>query len=236
MPNEKLAGLLLKKDSDQTSDNSDSQPLAPPAPPPMQPITAQNNPYEFITNPTTPTKKRLFPGGNSLISRLIVISLGVVILFIIGLVAFSLFNSDSTSLKNDYSDLVQQQAELIRVSDIGIQKSRQSTAKNLAITSKLSLTSQQPGLLALAKKARAITDPKKIAAGADPKTDSALTSADQSNNFDEEFIKLMSANLAKYQKSLKNVYNASTNTKSKDTLSKNYNAISVLIGKNEESK
>lgn len=236
MPNDKLAGLLLKKDNDESSDNSDTQPLAPPAPPPLQPATAQNNPYDFITNPTSPNKKRLFPSGNSLTSRLIVIGIGIVTLLVIGLLAVSLLNSGSTSLKNDYSDLVIQQAELIRVSDIGVQKSRQSTAKNLAITTKLSLTSQQSGLLALAKKAGATTDPKKIAASADPKTDTTLTSADQSNNFDVEFIKLITANLIKYQQSLKSVYNATSSASTKDTLSKNYNAVSVLLGKTEDPK
>ncbi len=234
MPNDKLAGLLIKKDSNEPDDNSGVQPLAPPAPPPLQTITAQNNPYDFITNPASQPKKKLFPGGNSLTSRLIFIGGGVVILFLIGMLVISLLNSGAKSLKNEYTSLVLQQAELIRVSDIGVEKARQSKAKNLAITTRLSLTSQQPDLLALAKKAGAPTEPKILATGADAKTDTLLTTADQSNQFDEEFTKFIYASLLKYQQSLKNVYDATSKTSTKDTLSKNFNAVNVLLKTQDE--
>lgn len=229
MPSDKLSGLLLKKDSVDSV-----QPLAPPAPPPIQPVTARSNPYDFITNPTTTPKKKLFPGGSSLTGRLILIGAGVMILFMIGLVIVALLNSGSTALKNDYSSLVLQQAELIRISDIGVQKAQQSDAKNLAITTKLSLSSQQPGLLALAKKSGAATDPKILATSADTKTDTALTTADQANQFDEEFIKILSSGLQKYQQSIKKVYDATTNATTKDTLSKNFNAVNILLGTKEQ--
>lgn len=228
MPNDKLSGLLLNKESADSA--------APPAPPPMQPAATQNNPYDFITNSPTKPKKSFLPGGNSLTSRLIIIGAGVMILFMIGLVVIALLNSGSTALKNDYSTVVLQQAELIRVSDIGVQKARQADAKNLAITTKLSLSSQQPDLLALAKKAGASTDPKILAASVNSETDTALTTADQANQFDEVFVEIMSAGLKKYQQSIKKVYDATSSAATKDTLSKNFNSINVLLGTTESKE
>ncbi len=230
MPSDKLTGLLLEKDHE----NAETQPEAPAAPPPLQPVTAQHNPYEFITNPSHPPKKKLLPGGNSKIGRLIIAGVGVVVLLMIALIVMSLINSGSTALKTDYQNLVSQQAEVIRISGIGATKARQSEAKNLAITTQYSLTTQQSALLALAKKAGANTDAKSLAASKDSKTDAALTSADQANQFDEVFTKTLTVELQKYQLALKKVYDATTSASTKDTLSKDYNAVDALLGKKVE--
>jgi len=84
--------------------------------------------------------------------------------------------------------------------------------------------------LALAKKAGADTDAKTLASTKDTKTDDLLTSADQANHFDEVFIKTIRERLQKYQLALKKVYEATSKTSTKDTLSKDYNAVDTLLG------
>lgn len=234
MPSDKLSGLLLHKDPPDGAGNVPALPEAPPAPPPMQRVSAQHNPYDFITNPAAPQKKGLLPGGNSKIGRLILFGAGALVLITLALVVVAILNSGGTALKADYTDLAQQQTELIRVSGIGVTKARQAEAKNLAITTQYTLASQQPGTLALAKKAGASTDAKTLALGKDAQTDAALTSADQANQFDEVFTKALREGLQKYQQTLKKIYDAASSSSARDTLSKDYNAIDVLLGNKAE--
>lgn len=229
MPSDKLSGLLLHKDPPDGADNVSPLPEAPPAPPPMQRVSAQHNPYDFITNPAAPQKKGLLPGVNSKIGRLILFGAGALLLITLALIVMAALNSGSSALKTDYADLAQQQTELIRISGIGVTKARQAEAKNLAITTQYTLASQQPGTLALAKKAGASTDAKTLALGKDAQTDAALTSADQANQFDAEFTKILIASLRDYQKQLKKIHDATTNETTKATLSKSYNAVDDLL-------
>ncbi len=221
MPSDKLSGLLLHKDPASTD--------APPAPPPLQPMAAQHNPYDFITNPGKPVKKGL-PGGSSKLGRLIIVGAGAVILIMFGVIVAAVLSSGGGAVKTDYVSLVQQQAELIRISGVGADKARQADAKNLAITTQYALTSQQPGILALAKKAGVVVDVKTLAASKDVKTDALLANADQSNQFDEVFIKTLLAELQTYQQNLKKIYDASSTQSTKNTLSKDYDAVNSLIG------
>ena len=204
-----------------------------PAPPPYQPVGHGHDPYEFITNPGRPAKKSLLGsvlGGNSAKGRLIIAAAGVVILLFLVVIAYSFITSGNGKLKQDYQSLAQQQAEIIRVSEIGVSKAKQTEAKNLAVTTKYTLTSQQPAILSLAKKAGAKTDAKTLILGKDNQTDSLLTTADQTNQFDTVFIKTLQTKLQKYQQALKKIYDASSKTATKDILTKDYDAVTSLIG------
>ncbi|HUP26673.1 MAG TPA: hypothetical protein VM124_03460 [Candidatus Limnocylindrales bacterium] len=203
--------------------------LAPPAPPPL-PVTPSHNPYDFITQPSAPVRRSWLPGGNSKKKRILIIAIGAFILLLMVVGVVGLLGSGDDGLKADYVSLAQQQAELIRVSDIGISKARGTEAKNLAVTTKYSILSEQTAILSQAKKARAQTDPKIIAAGKDNKTDTQLTTASQTNQFDEVFIKIMKANLKKYQQTLKKVHDETTDKKTRDVLSQDYANAALLIG------
>ncbi len=222
MPSDKFSGLLLRKDPSSSE--------APPAPPPLQPGSAQHNPYEFITNPGKPGKKNLLPGGSSMMGRIVIAGGGVAILMMLVLIVVSVLSKGGSALKTDYLNLVNQQAELIRISDVGVSKARQADAKNLAITTNYSLTSQQADVVALAKGAGVAVDAKTLAAAKDAKTDALLTSADQSNTFDEVFLKTLLAQLQTYQQTLKKIYDASSSQSTKNTLYKDYDAVNSLIG------
>jgi hypothetical protein len=191
-------------------------------------MASSNNPYDFIANQGG--KKGRLAGGGSMKSRIIIVVVAAAVLLIIGIVLISLLSGSGGGLKDDYTSLVQQQAELIRIGELGTQKARQAEAKNLAYTVKLSLASQQGDMIHLAKKAKADTSAKSLALGRDSQTDAALTAADQSNRFDSTFITTMQAGLQKYQQALKKVYDQSTNKTNKALLSKAYDDVGVLIG------
>lgn len=203
--------------------------LAPPAPPPLQPVTSSSNPYAFITqSPTTGIPSK--PPGGSKKKRIIIVGAGVVLLLIIGGIVMSILSSASDGPKTDYKELVHQQVELIRVSDLGLKQARSPEARNLAVTTKYSLLSEQPELLKLAKKAGVLTDAKSLTLGQDTQIDSSLKTASQTNQFDEVFIKIMQSNLKKYQAALKKVHDESTSKSTKAILDKDFTNAGILIG------
>lgn len=207
--------------------------LAPPAPPPMQPVTPAHNPYDFITQPTQPPKKKLLPNGSKK-ARLLIVLFGLFLLGLVAIIIMSLLNSGAKGARSDYVSLLQQQTELIRVSNIGITKARQAETKNLAITTNYSLTSEQAALIQLAKKTGAKTDIATLGLGKNTQTDSLLNSASQTNQFDSVFVTTLQAGLKKYQATLKKIYDESGSKASKAILTKDYDNASVLIGNQKQ--
>jgi hypothetical protein len=210
-----------------------SQNHLPPAPPPIAPKHGGHDPYDFILNPGTQPKKRLLPRGNSTKQRIILVVSGAVVLLMLILIVTSLLSSAGRATKQEWLKLSQQQTELIRVSDIGVDKAEGSSAKNLAITSKLTLESAQADIIGLAKKSGAEVSQKQLEAGQNAETDSKLLAAEQTNQFDSVFVQLLKDNLKEYQDQLKKLYDLS-GTKTKAIISPLYNSVGILI--NEEAK
>lgn len=194
----------------------------------MQPITPSHNPYDFITQPPSPKKSRLL-GGAGKKQRVIIAVAVILVLSLLTALVIAVLGQSGNKLKADYLSLAQQQAELIRISDLGVAKANRSEAKNLAVNAKLSLLSEQSAILDLTKKAGVKTDAKMLALGKDAQTDAALTAAAQTNQFDTVFIKIMQAELKDYQKSLQKIYDASTSQSARDTLSKSYKNTETLL-------
>ncbi len=186
-----------------------------------------SNPYDFITNPVNQPKKSLLPTGK--VGRLIIVGVGLVLLLMLFIIVVSLLGSSDKALKADYAELTQQQTEIIRVSTLGSSSARESSTKNIAINSKLTVSSQQNEILPLAKKAGAPTDTKSLALGSNSKTDQTLESAEQSNQFDQAFSKVLLESLQVYQKQLKKLHDASENQSTKAILSKAFNSVNDLL-------
>ncbi len=205
---------------------------APPAPPPYNPQQRESNPYDFLNEPTQ--KKSLFGGGDKKKHILVVAIGGVIVLAIIALIVALVFGG-APSNKEELLSIAKQQNELIRVADIGVQKSRDSQAKALAITTKLTLTTDQQPLLSALKSQKVKISTKDLTTGKDSKNDELLTAAEQANRFDEVFIELIQSKLTTYQKSLKAAYdNPATGKKLKSTLSEQYKNASLIINAKPE--
>lgn len=171
----------------------------------------------------------MFPGGSSKKGRIVIAVIGAALILIIGIIVSSILGNAGESTKNDLVTAVQQQTELIRISDIGIKDAAGAEAKNLAITTNLSLSSVQDDLQDLATKAGAKLEKRTIDAGKDEQTDKDLESAKQINRFDETFTEVMQEKLLAYQQTLKRIHEAAQNESSKNTLSELYNNASNLI-------
>lgn len=200
--------------------------LPSPAPPPVVP--GSNQQYDFILNPAQAGKKSLIPGGSKK-SRIILVAIVAIALLFIGITIAGLINRAGQSDTQSLVAAAKQQQELIRIAGVGVEKSKTQAAKNLAVTTKLSLESQQAEMQAAIKTAG--LNPKKVLIGTiNAKTDQALTTAEQNNRFDEEFLSIMTTSLEAYQKSVKTAYDGATSKKLKAALTIQYKSANTLAG------
>ena len=185
--------------------------------------------YDFILNANhKPAKKPLLPTGNSKQSRILIVVIGAVVLLIVAIIAMVLISSAGKAGKADLIKAAQLQSEIVRISELGAERAKGSTAKNLAITASYSVQSDQAVLRsALSKQGIKISD-SQLAAGKNQTTDATLTSADQSNKFDEVFIKTLQTQVSTYQQTLKAAYNATSSKSLQQTLSDQFQHAELL--------
>lgn len=199
----------------------------PPAPPPAVPNGNGKPDYDFIFNPEQPKKKLPLPGSKK--GRIITVAVIVAVLITAGSVVAGIISNAGKADTEALVTAARQQQELIRISKLGIEKAKTGEAKNIAVTTLLALESEQDDMQAAIKTAG--LNPKKVLVGsADTKTTQALTAAEQNNRFDEEFLKVMTASLTAYQKSVKAAYDGTTSTKLKTALSAQYKSANTLAG------
>ncbi len=192
----------------------------------MQP---EQSPYHFITNADHAPKKSLL-SGSSKQGRIIIVAIGVIILITIVLVASTLLSAGSNAAKAELIKTAQAQTEIIRISKLGIDRAKSTSAKNLATTTYLSLQSDQSELLAALGKQGVKLNAKELALGKNAKTDTLLTNAEQSNKFDEVFIKTIQTELTQYQKTVKAAYDKVSGKTLKATLKDQYANANTLAG------
>lgn len=193
----------------------------------MQPNGQSSNPYEFM-NTLPPAGGGAAPVDKK--RRIIIVAIAGSVLLMLIVIILSLALGGGPSNKEELLSLAKQQNELIRIAEIGAQKSHESQAKNLAVISKLSLTTDQQPLIDALKAQDLKVTAADLSAGKNPKTDEALKVAEQANRFDEVFITTMQSQLTTYQKSLKKAHdNPATGKKLKATLDTQYRNASLII-------
>jgi flagellar basal body-associated protein FliL len=189
----------------------------------MQP----QNPYDFIQNTPKKPKAPLSKNG-----RIFAVVGGMLALLMVVVIFMAILSSAGKAGRDSLLATAQKQAELIRVSKLGMDRARGTGAKNLAITVNLSLQSDQKTLLAAISKQGTKIGPKELALGKKASTDTILTNAEQSNKFDEVFIKTIQDQLTDYQKSLNTAYGNTSSKKLQDVLKQQYTHAGLLAKAN----
>lgn len=198
----------------------------------MQPEqTPPHNPYDFITNPSTPPKKTLLGAGSAKSKIFAIIGIVTILTIVLALVA-TLLGGGSDS-KTTYTKLLQQQTEIIRIADLGSKDGQSNETKNLSITVSQTLVSTKKDLTALAEAAGADINPKTIALGKDAAADKSLTTASQINNYDQVFTKILTDKLNEYKETLKQLYDGTSKQKTRDTLESAYKSVDMFTQTNQ---
>ncbi len=202
----------------------------PSAPPPVTPQpTGAGNPYSFLFEESKKSKKSLIPSGNSIKQRILIVLVGVLVLLTVVMLVLSVLNRSSATAKADLERAARQQAEIIRIATIGASKAKDAKTKNLALTTSLSLSSAQAGLLKAVQQNGGKLTTKQLAGAKNATTDALLTNAEKSNTFDSVFSQELKTELTTYKDSLKKAYDSSNSEKIKNTLSAYYDQANVLL-------
>ncbi len=199
-----------------------------PAQPPVAPSEGHHPDYEFIMNPGAPKKKGMLAAGGSTGQRVMIV-IGLVVFLLIIFVLFLSFLSGGKDSSQKLLGLAQEQTEMLRISDVGIIKARESTAKDLAVDTRLTIQTDHNNtvdrLSKLGKKANA----KELGLKRSSQTDQALDSAAINNKFDEEFIKIIQAQLTAYRTNLKDAFDSTSSKVEKEFLEAGYASTNLLL-------
>ena len=129
-----------------------------------------------------------------------------------------------TTLKN----LAAEQAEIIRVADLGLETAKSRDTRTLAaITAVTVRTMNQRTTKLLTIKGTELTKAEK-AAGKNSKTDDALSAALANNRYDEVFIEYLTGALSKYQSSLKSAYDSTAGVNDREVLSAAFESTALI--------
>ncbi len=195
------------------------------------------NPYDFILNGSQPQPKSKLPlpikptSGKSKV--LLFGAIGVIVLMLL-IILFSIFTGGKDTTQQLLT-LAQQQQEIIRISNLGSNRTRTQDAANLSTNTTASVTSSQQEVITLIGK-KAKLNEKTLSVKKDLKIDAELNSAAQNNQFDTVFTSTLQTKLAAYQKELKTLYDESKNTKTKTVLKRAYDGTTTLLNAEASSQ
>jgi hypothetical protein len=191
----------------------------------MQPNQMPGNDYDFILGGGQSPGSYQNPGDKK--KRLLVVLGGGAVLLMVFAIVFSLIFGGGDKNTAALVSLAQRQTELMRVADIGIEKSRGSASQNLAVTTKLSVASSQNELLPLVGRK---VPPKELSLNQNSKIDEQLTAAEQNNRFDEEFTEIINSELTDYAGALQQAIDATPGKATRAALLSAYQNTQLLLG------
>lgn len=184
--------------------------------------------YDFIMNPEKPKRRSLFPIGGSSKQRLLMLVAGILALLIILVLFFSMFLGGQNN-SDKLLSLAQEQTEVIRVSDIGVNKARESKAKNLAAATKLAVQTDHNATVERLKKLGKKAEAKTLSATKNTQTDQKLDTAAINSKFDETFVQTLQEMLVKYRTNVKSLYDSTGSSTEKQFLASSYDSTSLLL-------
>lgn len=193
--------------------------------PPTQSSTPHN--LDFILQTEQPKPQR-FGAGSSKTRRIIVVVVGAIFLLILAFVFLSLAQRGSRQGSAELVDLAAYQTELVRVVDIGVKNSPDSSVQGIARTASLTLTSDLGKTKNMIASKNVRLGESDLAKYVTSSIDTDLEAAKTANNFDAVFTKLIDEKLSDYKLRLANVYAAQNDTKIRNTL-RTFNAHAVLL-------
>jgi hypothetical protein len=208
--------------------------------PPVQPQNSYQPPapehdpsrYEFIMSPGQQQRPSLIGGGWNP-RKLAIIGggiVGVIILFAIIGSLLSGGKGDTLTLKS----IAAQQAEIVRVSDLGLKNVSSQDTNNFATNTNLCLSSSQQQLLSYLGQNGVKINEKQLALKANPKTDAALQAASESGTFDATFTTTLQTELTAYQASLQAAYKTATGKTEKQVLSDAFAQAGLLLKQSQQ--
>ena len=176
----------------------------------MQPQSPPEDPYGFILNPEKPNKQ--FPFSSSSMGiKIVFVAVFALLAVVIIIVAGSMTSTSKNAQKDRLIELVQTQAEIVRVSTLANSKVSSPSAQALAVTTKITVQSAQNQTTArVSKYGLKKIDNKLISQGKNIENDKLLAEAEANNRYEETYRKILIEELKNYQTKLKSTFNSSS--------------------------
>ena len=194
----------------------------------QQPGGFNSQQYDFINNPAPKPKKSLLPSfGGGKAGKIIFFFVSVSVILIVLILLFNLFFGGSSNL-DEIKQLAKKQAEIVRVSEVGVDKARSTETESFAISTQTVLKTDQNKTVAyLSSNGVKVGD--KDLSSTDSKTDQELQGADTNGTFDTIFTAKLVELLQDYGADLKSIYENTEGKKGQTLLSESYDNVQILI-------
>lgn len=187
----------------------------------MQPQeTAPGPDFDFITKEQPAPKRQRFAGLGKP-AKILIGSLAVLIIVTAAALLLGRGNTSSQQIV----DLMAQNQEIIRVSQLQDEQFKDPNTKALATTTVINLQSQQQQL------SNYIGDvsENQLVAKTDAATDSKLETAARNNTLDNTYIAYLKAALTAYQNSLTEIYQSTKSQTLVEILQSAFNSVDTLL-------
>lgn len=186
-------------------------------------IYMQPNDYDFILN-QQPEKKPAGFGGNKKQTIIFAIA-GLLVLLLVIIILVSVFGNKNTKESN-LAPVVAAQNDLIVLTAIGIEDSRDTKIQNQSASISAVITSQNSTLSAeLGKNAKKLTAPYQ-----NDSFKQELEDAKNAGSFDKKYAAILANRLDLYRQSLISAYSKTKTPKLKKQLEQYYSQVGVLMG------
>lgn len=185
--------------------------------------------YDFFMNTQPPAPKSFqLPGSSSSAPvRIGILAGGFIVLLILFNIVKGLLSGPSNFPY--YMSVIQDQQEITHLATAGLAEPSLSTAhKNFAATAQLSVKSSQSDLVKLVVGSGKKIDDKQANLKISTTTDTQLTSAAASGNYNPTFNQAMQTQLDTYKKDIDTVFSKTTNPKNRDLLKDQYKQAELL--------
>lgn len=182
--------------------------------------------FDFMLKQESKPKKSFgLPSGLGNPAKLLVAAVAVLVIAIVAALFFSGGESNSQQVLN----LMAQNQEIVRVSQLQDQKFRDGNTKDLSATTQAVMNSQKFELGDYLGKASVKYGAPELAAKMSTKTDTDLQTAAQNNNLDDAYVSYLKTSLTAYQNSLNNTFEATKSQTLKSTLQSAYESVQTLL-------
>ena len=182
--------------------------------------------FDFIMNPEQ--QHRSSGGGSSFAVKLLVIVGALFVVMILAVVVMNLLGGGGGTNKTALLSVAQDQTEIIRLADSGLESSVGQANKNFAVNLKLATSTQKTDLLTYMDSKGIKPKDKDLGLKQSASNDTVLANAKSSSTFDSAFKSVMRENLLTYQKDLNAAY-GDADQAGQQVLKADFNATQLLL-------
>lgn len=201
---------------------------------PAPTVSGPSGQYDFIVNAGKGSSNNWLVTA-PLKTRIIVVAVGGLILLLILWIGIALLTSSAGGNVQNFTTLVQEQTELMRISQDPVNNATLQPTQNFAETTELSVTSDQQAFLAHLKALGSEPSKQILAAKQSSASDAQLAAAKQAGTYDQTYVAITQKSLTTYATGLQQAFQSTSNPKERQLLKSAYQHAQLLIALSKQN-